>query len=282
MQRYRITFVLDAQGDVDLALREIDILLQALARTDEMYLQAHREVGPLRDQGISLTAEPQGAKSPGQEDWQDVSTLLVRKADGRRTGSDRDLSCLRAAELRLQGDAAVKPHLLAARLPSGVTVCEAVVVRGDGRIERTGVGQRPLYTRQRITFVMGLFDGDEERELSERVLQVLLDALTEIDCLFLARHPNFPDIYSSGVRYMEEPPMQEDWQDAPTCIRMGKMDCDDAACWLTAQRRVRDGIAARSVWTKRKIPKTKSYLYHILTKHPNGRTEDPSFVQGMR
>src|SRR5512147_814184 len=50
-------------------------------------------------------------------------------------------------------------------------------------------------------------------------------ALMYVDMKYLQAHPEVPGIYESGVRYEEEPPGQEDWQDIPTCLRMGTADC---------------------------------------------------------
>ena len=77
----------------------------------------------------------------------------------------------------------------------------------------------------RITYALDLFNGPKERALSHATLNVMLEALTKIDVLYLQAHPEAPRIYQSGVRYMEEPPGQEDWQDIPTCIQMGIADC---------------------------------------------------------
>jgi hypothetical protein len=289
---YRITFALDALGDHDLALREVAILLEALTRVDEIYLRAHPEVPPLRTLGIAPTLEPQGPKKPGQEDWQDVPTLLRPKADGQRTGSSRDLSCLVAAELRVRHGVQASP-LLVVRKNRGRAEYDVAVRTSDGSLlspsphpvalpsQWRAVGADRYPTRQRVSFVLGLFQGDRERNLSNEMLQVLLDALTAIDCELLTRRPDIPNVYASGVRYEEEPPSCEDWQDAATCLRMGKADCDDLSCWLSAQRRIREGVDARSVW-KSKKREDGGYLYHILTKLPDGRIEDPSYVRGMR
>lgn len=315
---YRITFALDALGDHDLALCEIAILLEALTKVDEIYLRAHPEVPALRTLGIAPTLEPQGPKRPGQEDWQDVPTLLRPKAgsgfrlpasgsqqvdpslraNGFRSGSSRDLSCLLAAEMRVRHGVQASP-LVVVRNNRGRAEYDVAVRTPDGTLlspssphpvipsspaegnQWRAVGADRHPTRQRVSFVLGLFQGDRERNLSNEMLQVLLDALAAIDCELLARRPDIPDIYASGVRYEEEPPGCEDWQDAATCLRMGKADCDDLSCWLTAQRRVREGVDARSVW-KSKKREDGGYLYHILTKLPDGRVEDPSYVRGMR
>lgn len=133
----------------------------------------------------------------------------------------------------------------------------------------------------RVCFALDLFNGPEQRELSRQTLGVMLDLMTKIDVLFLLAHPETPSIYQSGVRYMEEPPGQEDWQDIPTCIKMGIADCEDLACWRAAELIVRHRIPAKAVW--RAFPRQDgSTLFHILVQYPNGRLEDPSRILGMR
>lgn len=278
---YRITFALDALGDPDLALREIGVLLEALTRADQVYLQAHPEVLRRRAR-LEHVAEPQGEKTPGQEDWQDVPTLLRPKANGTLTGSDRDLACLQAAALRLKGHD-VTPEVIARQNRGRLEFA----VRGPGQdapLMFRPLGTERYPTRTRFTFVLGLFDGDRERELSNRILQILLDGLTEIDVLLLQRRPDLPTISESDVRYVEEPPMQEDWQDWATCLRMKRMDCDDGGCARAAEHIVRRGVPARAVWRAKKLRKGNDtfYLYHITTELPDGRREDPSWEKGMR
>ena len=77
----------------------------------------------------------------------------------------------------------------------------------------------------RITFVLDLFKGPQEQPLSHATLQVMLNALMHADMLYLLKNPAAPRLYDSGVRYEEEPPGQEDWQDVPTCLRLGVGDC---------------------------------------------------------
>jgi hypothetical protein len=77
----------------------------------------------------------------------------------------------------------------------------------------------------RITFVLDLFKGDKDRPLSHKALKTLLYALMYVDMLELQDDPSLPLIFKAGVKYQEEPPGQEDWQDVLTCIRLGIADC---------------------------------------------------------
>lgn len=139
----------------------------------------------------------------------------------------------------------------------------------------------------RITFVLSLFKGAADRELSHASLKTLLMALMWVDILYLKEHPEVPALIANGgvgpagVRYQEEPPGQEDWQDIPTTLKLGIGDCEDIACWRAAELRVREGIMAEPtfIW---KLRPNGGYLYHILVRYPDGRIEDPSRTLGMR
>lgn len=133
----------------------------------------------------------------------------------------------------------------------------------------------------RITFALDLFNGPHEKELSHATLRTLLMALMYTDMLYLRANPNTPELYKSGVRYEEEPPGQEDWQDIPTCLRLRTGDCEDLACWRAAEYQVRHGIKAVPTFTSQLRP-NGSYLYHITVQLPDGRIEDPSRKLGMR
>lgn len=139
----------------------------------------------------------------------------------------------------------------------------------------------------RITFALDLFNGTADRQLSRDTLDIMLRNLLEIDMLYLRYHPDTPSLYDSGVRYMEEPPGQEDWQDIPTTLGLGIGDCEDVSCWRAAELRVRNGIDARPVFREQRRA-NGSYLYHIVValppdaKNPQGSVEDPSRILGMR
>lgn len=133
----------------------------------------------------------------------------------------------------------------------------------------------------RLTFALDLLNGPDKRKISDRVLGIMLEMLTRIDMVWLEENPSTPLLYQAGVHYQEEPPGQEDWQDIPTCIRMGIADCEDLCAWRAAELRVRFGINAQPVFTHRTRPDGGS-LYHILVRLPDGQLEDPSRILGMR
>ena len=161
---------------------------------------------------------------------------------------------------------------------------------------RNGYAGRPM--PYRITFCLDLFNGPQNRPLSLRALSIMLRTLLEIDIDYLKQYPNTPLIYQSGVIYMEEPPGQEDWQDIPTSLRLGILDCEDCACWRAAELVVRYGIQAKPVFLEQKR-KDGSTLFHIVVLWPKdavlqfkpqvawnnqvgGYIEDPSAILGMR
>ena len=133
----------------------------------------------------------------------------------------------------------------------------------------------------RVTFVVNAFNGPHEQELSHNILRLMLLSLTEINKMHLKADPGIPLLYESGVRYEEEPPGQEDWQDCLTCIKLRVGDCEDLACWRAAELQVRYGIMAQPtfIW---KVRPNGGYLYHIQVKYPDGRIEDPSRRLGMK
>ena len=133
---------------------------------------------------------------------------------------------------------------------------------------------------KRIVFEVGLFADEASRPGSERTLQAFLHALYVSDVEFIKAHPSTPDIYTPGlVRYQREPIPAEIWKTIPYCIEDGHGDCEDLACWLAAQRNVREGLDARPVFRWRKVGRLS--IYHIFVRYPDGRIEDPSKRLGM-
>mgnify|MGYP000875808724 CR=1 FL=1 len=133
----------------------------------------------------------------------------------------------------------------------------------------------------RVTFVVDLFHGSMQQALGlgHRALHRMLGTLVEIDCDYLRAHPEVPPLYESGVRYQVEPKGKEDWQDIPTCLKLGVGDCEDLACWRCAELIVRGRVDAKPTFLWKKIP--GGTLYHIQVLTAQG-IEDPSRVLGMQ
>lgn len=246
---YKITFVVDALRTLPpgapLAVGALQTMLGALTSIDADYIRAYPRTPSVQEATRSGSVRLRDLPG-GLENWQDIPTCLRMQV-----AEKRDLACWLAAEARLRGDRHAMPKLH--RWP----------------------------TSHRINFCIDLFKGPEERELSHKALQTLLVALMLIDMEYLKANPHAPLLYDSGVRYEEEPVGQEDWQDAPTTLRMGIGDCEDLACWRAAELRVRFGVDAWPQFTY-KVRSNGAYLYHITVRLPHGQSEDPSRRLGMR
>jgi hypothetical protein len=127
---------------------------------------------------------------------------------------------------------------------------------------------------------LDVFRGEPDRAHSERVLQLLLDALTQVNVEWMRAHPGvLPPLYQAGVVYTREPlGADERWQDCYSTWQRKRGDCEDLACWLAAELQVK-GEEARAFATGRPGP-TGGSLYHIRVKTPRG-IYDPSRVLGM-
>jgi hypothetical protein len=89
-------------------------------------------------------------------------------------------------------------------------------------------------------------------------------------------HP-FPDLFTSGVRYVPEKVGAEDWKTAARVFKDKTGDCEDLAATLCAQTWFRGDRNAR-VYARLAAPG----LIHMLVRASNGTTIDPSRVLGMR
>lgn len=108
----------------------------------------------------------------------------------------------------------------------------------------------------------------------------LLEALVAVNVVWLREHPSAPWLYQSGVRYKDEPPGQDDWQDIPETLARGNGDCEDLACWRLAELRTRTSEDVLPHVTRTILgPRT---VYHIAVRRRTGGIEDPSRVLGMR
>lgn len=118
------------------------------------------------------------------------------------------------------------------------------------------------------------------------VLKNLLEALTIANIAYLLSQPHTPDLYASGVRYLEEEPGVDEWQDIPDTLARRTGDCEDLSCWRVAELRVRynepdatHGISVDDIPDKSgRIVTT----YHITVIRQDGTKEDPSRRLGMR
>lgn len=122
------------------------------------------------------------------------------------------------------------------------------------------------------------------RAASERVIDILLEAQVEIDCLYLRLNPRTPHPYESGVRYFHDA-TREEWLAIPACLRATIADCKSLAAWLAACYRT-SGVdrAARccKTFSLLEMPGGRELLlFHIRVQRGDGSIEDPSRVLGM-
>src|SRR5262245_56214121 len=87
--------------------------------------------------------------------------------------------------------------------------------------------------------------------------------------------PSIPPLYSSGVRYKNEP--RDVWKHAADVLHDGNGDCEDLAAYRAAELRVSGEDPGASVCTYQSGPKR----YHAVVKRGDGTLEDPSRVLGM-
>lgn len=167
-----------------------------------------------------------------------------------------------------------------------------------------------------ILFDVNFFPDESERESSQKRVLWLLQALTNIDRLYLQEHPETPRIYQSGIKYKapaqfeqeDVPEMKtlgeylarkgapdsvmgayksvagmvgngEHFRDIPRIIENGGGDCDNVASWRAAEL-CELGIAAKPYITWRKRPDGGT-TYHVVVLWPDGTHEDPSLLLGM-
>ena len=117
------------------------------------------------------------------------------------------------------------------------------------------------------------------------ILQMLLEALTMANVAYLLAHPETPPLYHAGVRYLEEPPGVDDWQDIPDTLAKRTGDCEDLACWRVAELRIRGDLGATRGISVADIPDRSGEIvrtYHITVIRGDGVAEDPSRLLGMR
>lgn len=122
-----------------------------------------------------------------------------------------------------------------------------------------------------------------------------LETLTKINQWHFRRGAAIT-LAEANVRYQEEPPGREDWDDCITVANRGWGDCEDLAAYLAAEFRERHGIHAECViyhqfisademrsnnYPEEYIPHDGVFLIHVLVRLPNGMVLDPSKWLGM-
>jgi hypothetical protein len=122
--------------------------------------------------------------------------------------------------------------------------------------------------------------------VAHEVLNSMLECLVQMN-VALMRSQRFPPLYSTHVRYRQEPLGDENWRDAAIVLRAGFGDCEDLAAYRVAELRVMHKVPARCIFRWRTFVvegKSRVKLYHILVGVPHeGKMliEDPSKRLGM-
>jgi hypothetical protein len=123
-------------------------------------------------------------------------------------------------------------------------------------------------------------DGGLSRGRSQKVILWMMEALTRANQQLLEQYGDeIPLLYAAPVRYEAEAD-EEQWQDIRHILKSGSGDCEDLACWRTAELRVKAGLNAGPYIKWRRGPEG-NMIYHALTRWPDGRIEDPSLALGM-
>jgi hypothetical protein len=118
-----------------------------------------------------------------------------------------------------------------------------------------------------------------------QVLHGLLEALTLANCWYLRANPHTPKLYDAGVRYLEEAPGFDEWQDIPDTLARRSGDCEDLASWRVAELRMGgEPGATHEISVEDLLDKRTGEVvttYHIFVKRADGSHEDPSRLLGM-
>ena len=284
----RIVFRLglfESESDRAYSERALELLVRALIAANVAYLRAHPRVPALYEAGVRLDISR--SRSPRSEDeWQGIASILESGA-----ANNASLACWRCAE-RIVGGEAVEPALCWA--PGGGGLYHVSLSMRDGTIEdpsailfarAAGAPMSPVLGRpdlhasaSRIALDLQLFRREVARSYSERVLSILLGALTTANVLYLRAHADAPPLYRAGVRYRAERFPREEWRGIAALHEEREGDCEDLACARSAELIAR-GRAARPVFRWRRLGRLS--VYHILVRHSDGSIEDPSLLLGM-
>lgn len=118
----------------------------------------------------------------------------------------------------------------------------------------------------------------KERVRSQNSMLWILEAIVQVNILFLKEYPHTPALYDAPVRYEEEKHGIEEWQDIPTTLEKGVADCEDLATWRAAELRMMN-VDAHPFLRWREVG--DDLRYHALVWLPGGKIEDPSRAMGM-
>lgn len=127
----------------------------------------------------------------------------------------------------------------------------------------------------------------QNKLLSEAELASAFKALVEAqaECnRVLIRKLGLPPLYSSGVRFRNEPNAGkfENIASAAVCNQRRWGDCDDLVAWRIGElRNTGENATARIYWREHESPKGPIRLFHVEVRRGNKEIEDPSRLIGM-
>ena len=133
---------------------------------------------------------------------------------------------------------------------------------------------------QPIIFKVALFRGDFDQARSQYSLLWLMEALVRINQSHIRQFKHlakdkevpapYPMLYRAGVHYEPEPGTEE-WLDIPNVLAVNGgtfpgpwADCEDLACWRTAELREQDRPVKAKPFAKWRLKPDGSYAYHAL------------------
>ena len=135
-----------------------------------------------------------------------------------------------------------------------------------------------------ITLRSRIFTPDWSQRASEQVLDIQLNALVDIDLLWLRLNPRTPNLRDSGVRYFHDGIVDE-WHTIDAALHDGVADCKGLAAWRVAELRASGEDPAAHTFKKFAVVDDPTVgnmlLYHIQAQRGDGRIEDPSRDIGM-
>jgi hypothetical protein len=111
-------------------------------------------------------------------------------------------------------------------------------------------------------------------------IRYVLEGVVRVNQFYMRLH-HVPSLYSSGVRYQEEPEgTVEEFATIPVVLKRKWGDCDDLAPWRCAElRETGENAHIRIIWKKSRI--TGRRMYHVVVRRADGTIEDPSARLGM-
>lgn len=119
---------------------------------------------------------------------------------------------------------------------------------------------------------------------SEKVLDMILELLVQVDLLYLKLNPKTPKMYESGVRYYHEG-IRDEWFSTCEALHEQLADCKGLSAWRVAELRLSGEDPEAKCCKKFAVINDstigKLVLYHVMVQRGDGTIEDPSRKLGM-